>query len=107
MGGRPRSLIEQLDAPRLQPLVQMPHPAEQTRVLRPGRGPLGVARIPVEDLGLELAELAQRDAELVEERAPAVVGREPRAQFQRLGGRSSTRRPRQYFTFPPAPPPER
>ena len=87
--------------------MQVADTAEEPRVLRPGRRPLGLAGVLVEHLRLEVAELAQRDAQLVEELAPALVARKPRAQFQRLGGRSSTRRPRQYFTFPPLPPPDR
>ena len=82
----------------------MADPAEQSRVLRPGGRPLGLGSLLVQDLRLELGHLAQRDAQLVEELPPAVVGREPGGQFQRLGGRSSTRRPRQYFTLPPPPP---
>jgi len=87
--------------------MQVRDPAQESRVLRPRCRPLRLRRRVVEHLRLQLVHLAQRDAKLVEELTPALVREEPRAQFQRLGGRSSTRRPRQYFTFPPPLPPPR
>lgn len=85
--------------------MEVADPAEQARVLRPGGGPRRLVRSRVEDLRLERRQLAQGEAQLVEQLPPAGIGRERSAQFQRRGPRSSTRRPRQYFTVPPPPPP--
>lgn len=85
--------------------MQVTDPPEEARVLRPDPRPLLLGGRRIQQARLELGGFAQGGAKLVEEREPALVGADGRAQFQRLGPRSSTRRPRQYFTLPPPPPP--
>lgn len=85
--------------------MQVADATQDARVPGPAGGPLGLGCALVQDPQLEVRGVAQRDPQLLEECSPALVGKQRGGQFQRLGPRSSTRRPRQYFTLSPPPPP--